>query len=153
MAFIVTILFSLGLFAWILIFLFMKAKKPKCTFDLLKMISTIAMIMALPSAWIFSITVGEKVNLGIIETKGIILQFYFFLSHMTNTVSLFNLYSFVFEHRNPKIDPNLPHWLTCILAFLIPICCTILTFFLDGLMEETSELDFLEYATNIKGEK
>lgn len=153
MAVIITILFSLGLCAWILIFLFMKTKKPKCTFDILKMISIIAMILALLSAWIFSITVAEKVNVGIKETKGIILQFYFFLSHMTNTVTLFNIYSFIFEHRNPKIEPNLPHWITCILAFLIPICCTILTYFLDRLMEETSQLDFLEYATNIKGEK
>ena len=57
---------------------------------------------------------------------------YLAISQAVNTVNLFNIYSIVFEQRNPKIDPNLPLWMTSILGILLPFCVTLLTLYFDG---------------------
>ena len=149
MEIIITILAFFGNYAWFLIFWFLRQKSPKCTYDIVKMITIAAIILCAVSLWVLSVTVVEKVNLGLQATKFIIYQAYLFDSQSMNTVTLFNIYSFVFEHREPKIDPNIPHCLTIILGILGPLLMTITTAYMDKLVNFSNKFDLVEYATGI----
>lgn len=150
MAFLEISLTLIGLCAWSLIFLNFAQKSPKCTYDILKIITSFWLIFLTIIYGIFSVLIVEKVNYGVEITKCIVLFVYFVVCQATNTISFFNIYSIVFEHRNPKIDPNLPNWVNWILGIFIPFSITLLTFLLDKLVPLTSKLDFVAYVTNVE---
>ena len=131
-----------GFFAWTLIFFFLKKMNPKCTFDIAKLVTVSIIILSLIIGLIFSILfnfVSSDVK------KVIVILAFFGGSQLFNTILLFNLYAFVFEYRTPKIEPNLPHWISCILGIFLPFCLTLISFYLDKFLNFGLKLDFLEY--------
>ena len=83
----------------------------------------------------------------------VILAFYS-ANQMGNIIVSFNIYSFIFEYRTPKIDPNLPHWITCILGVLIPFFITFSTHSLDKLFASSSfGPNIVEHVTGLQGER
>ena len=142
----------LGLFSWTLILFFLQKKNPKSTYDIIKILTTSIIILKYLGNWIFAAIINfadpetETVHL-IVDTS------LYLTSQLVNTVTLFNLYSFAFEYRAPKIDPNLPHWLTCLLGILIPFFVTFLTNALDGLVALSNEPDYVKYFTGTQGER
>ena len=128
MAFFIIITIALfGILAWGLIFFSLKNQNIKCTYDILKMITSLTMMFAILGL----VTLPSNIS-GEVTNKWLLLLRYLAISQAINTINLFNVYSFVFEQRNPKIDPNLPLWMTSILGILLPFCVTLLTLYFDG---------------------
>ena len=128
MAFFIIITIALfGILAWGLIFFSLKNQNIKCTYDILKMITSLTMMLAILGL----VTLPSNIS-GEVTNKWLLLLRYLAISQAINTINLFNVYSFVFEQRNPKIDPNLPLWMTTILGILLPFCVTLLTLYFDG---------------------
>ena len=126
--FIIITIASFGILAWGLIFFSLKNQNIKCTYDILKMITSLTVMLGiLGMLTLPSTTISSEV-----ANKWPTLLSYLAISQAVNTVNLFNIYSIVFEQRNPKIDPNLPLWMTSILGILLPFCVTLLTLYFDG---------------------
>ena len=135
-----------------MIFHFLTKKSPKCTYDIVRLVTVATIIIKLIIGWI----AGAIVNLGNpkVETaKVLVILTYYNTSQMVNAVTLFNVYAFVFEYRTPKIDPNLPHWITCTLGTLLPFLITAFTHVLDHSVILSYEPDFVEHAIGVKGER
>lgn len=124
-----TFLTVIGSIAWILIFSFHKQKNNKCTYDIVKMTTSFTLAFGNFSFLIAFLHFNgvESLNTKWIYIPTALLVF----SQTFNTILFFNIYSFAFEYRIPKIDPNLPPWLSWILGFLIPFGITISVLLLD----------------------
>ena len=134
--FILTIIVHSAIAAWTFIFFFLRNKDLKCTFHIVKLITTATIILSTLFSWILSTTIDY------LGKSEIIMDLIFFsTSQGINSVSFFNIYAFVFEFRNPKIDPNLPKWITMILGVFIPFSMTGLTLVLDKYLSP----DFSEF--------
>ena len=151
--YILDILGVLGLCAWTLILFFLKKKNPKSTYDVVKILTTATIIFNLFAGWIQNLFI-YLVNPGPEMMKLMVILAFYSANQMGNIIVSFNIYSFIFEYRTPKIDPNLPHWITCILGVLIPFCITYTTHSLDKLFASSSfGPNIVEHVTGLQGER
>lgn len=149
---IVYILGLLGLVTWSLILLFLLQKKHKKTYEIMKIVTVSTIIFKLIFGWIASAIIhlaDPKTE----TVKLIVILTFYSTSQRANTVTFFNFYSFAFEYRTPKIDPNLPHWITCIFGVLIPFFVSVLTHFLDQSVTFSYEPDLVEHVIGVKDER
>ena len=124
-----TIMTVIGSSSWILIFSFYKKKSNKSTYDIIKITTSFTMAFGVISCLILLLIANGATEF--FTTKWCIVSVYFILMQSFNSVSLFNIYSFIFENRHPKIDVRLPQWLSAILGFLLPFGVGIFSFYMD----------------------
>ena len=149
---IIYVLDCLAFISWILILFFLKNKSPKSTSDIVKLITLSTIIVNTLLTWTTLIILNFE-DPAKEAIKLIICAREYSFSQMANAVLLFNIYSFAFDYRHPQIDPNLPHWITCILGVSIPLFVTFLTFTLDKSMSLFKGPDLVKYMTDNQGER
>ena len=126
-----------GLCSWSLILFSLKKRSEKCTYDIVKITTTLAMILGI-IGWVVLPLPRELLGDGSQSQKWSIIFGFLMLSQVLNGATVFNLYSFVFEFRTPKIDLHLPHGLTFLLGLFLPFSLTMLALFLDHCIHDSS---------------
>ena len=123
-----------GLCLWSLILFSLKKRSEKCNYDIVKITTTLAMILGIIGTFVFL----SRELLGNGSQKWPIIISFFMANQALNGTIVFNLYSFVFEFRTSKIDLHLPHGMIFILGLFLPFFATVLALLLDHCIHDSS---------------